>query len=118
MTVFLPTPAFTGCVAICPVCGAAATIAVIALVATARVAVDVDRAHRARARLHARRARLNVEGEFRSALAELDRVVGKDLDLAGNALAVDERAVAAFQVLDREGERVRGSSSAAPRACG
>ena len=62
----------------------------------------VDRAHHARARRKTCRTRLHVETELRSALAELDRVVGQQLGLAADALAVHERAVAALEVLDPE----------------
>src|SRR5262249_17939275 len=59
-------------------------------------------AHHPRARRHVVRARLQVEGELRSALAELDGVVGRKLHLAGDPLAVEQGAVAAAEIGEPE----------------
>ena len=66
----------------------------------------VDRAHNARARGHVVGARLHVEGEFGTALAEFDRVFRQQFGFAMDLLAVHEGSVAAVQIFDRKGQRV------------
>ncbi len=63
---------------------------------------EIERPGLRRSRRHVRRPRLHIKYEFRTAGAEFNKVVGEKLDLSADALAVQERAVAAIEIGDAE----------------